>query len=394
VVFAEWSPEVAIGPADPGPRPRVERVCLVIGQLGLGGAEKQLALLAAGLHRRGVEVTVVVLRSSGPREDILREAGVPLINLGLPSALPLYWKSPLVLALALGRLWRTLLRLRPQVVHAYLLHSYLLTPPMARLARVPVCVAGRRSLGDFKAGMPVALACERVATRMTDLLIANANAVADEVVRGEGVARDRIRVVYNGLAASAFEPALPAELSSALPVVVCVANLNAAKGHRYLIAAATRLRERGLACTLALVGAGPEEDRLRHQADLAFLDVRFLGARTDVAALLARADVVVLPSLSEGMSNALMEAMAAGRPIVATNVGGTAELIEGRGILVPPADADALAAALERVLRNPADALLRAEAAREWSRRHLQLDSMVDRHLAIYSELLEARCAG
>jgi glycosyltransferase involved in cell wall biosynthesis len=229
---------------------------------------------------------------------------------------------------------------------------------------------------------------------MTDLLIANANAVADDVVRTEGVAREKVRVVYNGLAGSAFEPAPPAALASSVPVVLCVANLRAYKGHRYLLDAAARLRKRGLVCTLALVGVGKERDRLQHQAGILGLDVRFLGARTDVAALLARADVVALPSLTEGMSNAVMEAMAAGRPVVATDVGGTAELIAGRGILVPPADADALAAGLERVLRDPAGAQHLAEAAREWSRRVLHLDVMVDQHLAIYSELLEARCAG
>jgi glycosyltransferase involved in cell wall biosynthesis len=392
VVFAKWSQAVAGGPRPR--RRRVERVCLVIGQLGLGGTEKQVAVLAAGLRHRDVEVTVVVLRKGGAREDILREAGVPLINLNLPAQGNQPWKSPLIIALALNRLTRTLLRLRPDVVHAFLLHSYLLAPPSARLARVPVCVAGRRSLSDFKAGIRFAVAGERIVARMTDLLIANANAVADDVVRTEGVARDKIRVVYNALTDSAFELALPAKLDSSVPVVVCVANLKATKGHRYLLEAAAQLRDRGLACTYALVGAGPEQGRLQHQAETLGLDVRFLGARTDIAALLARADVVVLPSLTEGMSNAVMEAMAAGKPVVATTAGGTAELIEGRGVLVPPADAAALAAGLERVLRDPVGARLTAEAAREWSRRFLHLDGMVDRHLAIYSELLEAQCAG
>jgi glycosyltransferase involved in cell wall biosynthesis len=394
VVFAKSPPAVAIGLVGRrSPRLGVERVCLVIGQLGLGGTEKQLAVLAAGLRQRGVEVTVVVLRAGGPREDILRDARVPLINLDLPLAAK-NWQRLAVFTLALVRLRRTLRRLRPDVVHAFLLHSCVLAAPAARLARVPVCVAGRRSLSDYKAGLGLVVAAERIATRMTDLLIANADAVADDVVRAEGVAREKIRVIYNGLADSSFEPAPPAALASSVPVVMCVANLQEYKGHRYLLDAAARLGERGLACTLALVGAGPAQDCLQRQADTLGLDVRFLGARTDVAALLARADVVVLPSLTEGMSNAVMEAMAAGRPVVATDVGGTAELIEGRGVLVPPADADALAAGLERVLRDPTRARLRAEAAREWSRRFLHVDGLVDRHLDIYSELLKARCAG
>ena len=102
----------------------------------------------------------------------------------------------------------------------------------------------------------------------------------------------------------------------------------------------------------------------------------------------------MLPSLSEGMSNAVMEAMAAGRPIVATDVGGTPELLRDRGMLVPPGDPPALAAAIEQLLADPARAAALGQRARAWSRAHLRLDQMVDEHVRIYSDLLEPRCAG
>ncbi len=122
--------------------------------------------------------------------------------------------------------------------------------------------------------------------------------------------------------------------------------------------------------------------------------MRFLGTRTDVEPLLARADVVVLPSLHEGMSNAVMEAMAAGRPVVATDVGGTGELLRGRGVLVPPADSDGAGRrARPRARRPGAGGAPRRAAARAWSREHLHVDAMVDRHVHIYRELLERRCA-
>lgn len=372
------------------------RICLIIGQLGLGGAEKQVVLLAQALRLRGVDVTVVVLTAEGPRDDALRQAGVPVVHLRLQKLAG--WRTVPSLSTALVRLPRYLRRARPDVVHAFLYHSYVLGAPAARLARVPVFIAGRRSLDDFKRGRRLVLALERVATRMTHLLVANAQAVAECARISEGVPADKVAVIYNGLPSTAFTPAEPAVVDTPHPAVLCVANLKHYKGHTYLIDAAASLRHRGLPVTLLVVGDGPERAALERRAALAGVDLRLLGFRTDVDRWLARADVVVLPSLTEGMSNAVMEAMAAGRPVVATAVGGTPELLaDGRGLLVPPADAGALADAVGRLLSDREQASRMGRAAREWSHTHLHADTMVDRHIALYDRLLERvaerRCA-
>lgn len=383
-------PVSALRPVFCGRRPA--RVCLLIGQLGLGGTEKQVVLLAEGLRARGVDVSVLVMFAGGPREDELRAAGVPVVHLGFvggtawPRLLPAN-------AAAFARLVRHLRRRRPEVLHAFLFHSYVTAAPAARLAGIRLLVAGRRSLGDFKDGRRLLLAAERVVTSMTDLLVANAEAVSADTLRRERIRPDKITTIYNGLPDSAFVPAVPEVIATAAPVVLCVANLKPDKGHRFLLQALARLRDQGRACTLALAGEGPERARLRHLADRLGIDVRFLGARTDIPSLLARAQVVVLPSLHEGMSNAVMEAMAAGRPVVATDVGGTGELLRGRGILVPPADPRALADGLTRVLDDAALAARLGAAARSWSREHLHVDAMVDRHIDLYRELLGRRCA-
>ncbi|WP_326557858.1 glycosyltransferase [Micromonospora sp. NBC_01796] len=375
--------------ADPmtGRRVAPLRVCLIICQLGLGGAEKQLVLLAEGLSRLGVEVSVVVLTGAGPREDALRVAGVPVVHLGLRQ--PGGWRAVPPLLATWGRLVRQLRRSRPDVVHAFLFNSYVLGAPAARLARVPVFVAGRRSLDDFKRGRRWVLAVERISARMTHLLVANAHAVADRVRETERVPAGGLAVIYNGLPPAAFAGAEPTPLDSAHPVVLCVANLRGLKGHKHLIDAAALLRDRGLTCTLALVGDGPERDALRRHAALTGIDARLLGARLDMDGLLARADVVALPSMTEGMSNAVMEAMAAGRAVVASAVGGIPELLaEGRGLLVRPGDPVGLANALERLLRDRAYAESVGRAARDWSRVHLAADLMVHRHLALYDTLV------
>lgn len=379
-------PPADTDPPAPG-MPR--RVYLMIGQLAAGGAEKQVALLAMGLRQRGVEVTLLVMFPGGPFEAELIEAGVDLVCLkfgrrggrGVPG-------RNLV---AMAKMVRFLRRTRPDVLHAFLYHNYVIGAPAAWLARVPAMVAGRRSLGFFKEGRPLMLAMERVATRLTDLVVANAEAIAAETREKEGVPAEKVVVVRNGLPESAFVRAEPADLDTELPVVLSVANLRAVKGHRHLVEAAALLRDRGLPVTLVLAGDGPERDALRHQAAELGVDLRLLGVRRDIDRLLARADVMALPSLSEGMSNAVMEAMAAGTPVVATEVGGTPELLRGRGVLVPPGDSEALADGLGSILADPDHAARLAESAREWSRANLHVDTMVDRQLAIYADLLSRR---
>ncbi|MDN3358954.1 glycosyltransferase [Actinomadura sp. DC4] len=381
-----------VDPSSSPPAVPLSRVCLLIGQLGLGGTEKQVVLLAQGLQARGIETSVCLLFEGGPREQALRAAGVPVVHLGFPSSTTLLRKLPGNIA-AFARLVRHLRRQRPDVLHAFLYHSYVTAAPAARLARVKVLVAGRRSLGDFKKGRRVLLAVERVATSLTDHVVANAESVAEDTIHNEGVRLDKITTVYNGLPDSAFDSVAPVRLPAESPVILCVANLKVYKGHRFLLDAVARLHDRKLRCTLILVGEGPERHALEEQAARLKIDVRFLGTRTDVEALLAGADVVALPSLHEGMSNAVMEAMATGLPVVATEVGGTGELLRGRGVLVPPSDAEALADGLERVLADPVLAARLGTAARTWSREHLHVDTMVDRHVALYQELLERRCA-
>lgn len=362
------------------------RVCIVIGQLGLGGTEKQVVMLADGLRRRDIDVTVVVLTTAGPRAAALRAAGVPVVYLGWQPAPG--WRAVTALLGALVRLTRHLREARPDLVHAFLFHSYVMAAPAARMARVPVIVAGRRSLDDFKRGQRIALFAERIATRMTHLLVANAYAVASCVRSGERVPAGKIRVIYNGLPEAAFGDAKPAHLKSRHPVILCVANLKQYKGHEYLIEAGRLLRERNLPCTFVFAGDGEQRPVLARLAAELKVDVRLLGARTDVDRLLARADLVVLPSLTEGMSNAVMEAMAAGRPVVATAVGGTPELLaDGRGVLVPPRDPVALADAVAGVLTDPARAAEMSRAARRWSRVHMHCDTMVQQHLDLYNAL-------
>jgi len=371
---------------------RLEHVALAINKLSLGGSEKQLVLLARGLRSRGVRVTVVSLYGGGPREAELRDAGVEVYDAGL-GRLRDGPRRSLRSPAAFLRLVRWFRRERPQVVHAFLYHSYVVATLAARTAGVPVVVAGRRSMGTFKEGRPLSLTLERVVNRMTDLVVANCEAVAREVLRQEGLPPDKLVVIHNGVPPPPPSAAPAPGPAGRSPVVLCVANLMPYKGHGDLLAAAERLHHRGVRFTLVLVGDGPARAELEAQAERTGADVRFLGPRDDVPALMAGADVVVLPSLTEGLSNAVLEAMAAGRPVVATDVGGTREALGDAGVLVSPGSPGELADGLGGVLGDREAALRLAARARERVASLFSVDVMVERHVELYESLV-ARCAG
>lgn len=366
------------------------KVALLIGQLGRGGTEKQVALLAKGLRHRGHEVHVLVMYEGGPWETVLREDGIPVVHFGLrrgATALPRN-------IVALASLTRWLRRLRPDVLNSYLLRANITGAWAGRLAGVPVVVAGERALATLTGAAAGAMPLARLADRFTDLIVANAGSVAEEMARLRRIRPEKIAVVYNGLPPSAYEPVPPADLDVTAPLLLAVANLHAYKGHRHLLEAVAILRARGVKCVLALAGQGPERAALESQARRLEIDVRFLGCRADVPALLARADVVVHPGLADGLCNAIMEAMAAGKPAVAADAGGNRELLDGRGLLVAPGDPRQMADAVESLLTDRPLAERLGAAARRWSLANLSLDVMVDAYAGLYSRLLRARRGG
>ena len=181
---------------------------------------------------------------------------MPLCHLGFSRLHP--GRAPQGTLAAFARLVRLLRREQPDVLHSFLLHSYLTAAPAGRLARVPVLVAGRRSLGDFKQDRRCCCAWsvwrpgERTCSSRTPALSPRTPG------SGRRVPAEKISVVYNGLPDDAFTACPPARIETGHPVLLCVANLKAYKGHQYLLQAGARLRARGRPCTLVLAGEGGE----------------------------------------------------------------------------------------------------------------------------------------
>jgi len=210
--------------------------------------------------------------------------------------------------------------------------------------------------------------------QFADVLVAVSRDVKEHLIQ-EGVSEDRVHVLYNGINLNGYAGKLSSAeakqrlgLSPAARTVGVVASLSRRKGHRFLLAALTRVVSQIGEVHLLFVGEGGQEQNLRHMAgDLGISHlVHFLGFRHDIPDLLAAMDVFCLPSLKEGLSNAVMEAMAMERPVVATNVAGMREIIiHGEtGLLVPPADAPALAEALITLFQHPEKAEIFARRGR------------------------------
>jgi glycosyltransferase involved in cell wall biosynthesis len=368
------------------------KVLYLIGTLEIGGSERQLVQLATSLDRTRFAPVVFCLSSAGPLERDLVAHGIQVRVLGLRNM-----RSFPQNLLAVVRLARLIARERPAIVHGFLFWAYVLGALCAALARVPVVIASRRSLGNFKSGRWHYLMLERLANRFTDLIIANSHAVRHDVLLQERLPPHKVIVIHNGVAIPS-DPSPESEVSRRLGfgedvlTVGVVANLIRYKGHDvYLRAWALVIDQVPHARTL-LIGEGPmraEIERSVAELDLGS-SVLLLGSRSDVPRLLAAVDLVVHPSLQEGFSNAILEAMAAGKAVVATAVGGNSEaVVDGvTGSLVPAGDAEALAAAVIRLLEDPTERSRLGSAGRSRVLEQFSVDAVVQRYQATYEALI------
>lgn len=354
--------------------------------LGVGGTERHLARLLPALAGRGFAPRVWNAGETGTAQEELERAGIPVQAMDLPVSL----RQLRRFAQPAGELARR----RPALVHSYLYGRHWIDALLARLAGVPY-VGARRNLAHWREG--AVLARERWRDRSSVAIVANSEAVA-AVARAEGAPPDRLVVIPNGVdlppADDGARRRARAELGlgPAERVVGSVGSLKAVKDPMTLLEAFARLAATGRADRLVLIGVGPLLAPLRERAEALGCGARLLaaGARTEPVALLAAFDVFALVSRAEGFSNALVEAMAAGLPAVATRVGGNAEaVLPGEtGELIAPGDVEELARVLGSILGDPARAARLGAAARGRAARHYSAQAMVDAHAALYTRLL------
>jgi len=323
----------------------------------------------------------------------------PLAERAAALEVPVRQIDPMPLGLTGARrapaLARLLRRERPDVFHAHMSSPVAAKYALAAavLARVPA-VLGTVQVGGYEPPGRSAYWQLRALARGVDRYIAVSRDIAAELIEHLGWPAEKIEVVHNAVDLERFEVEAPAGLREELgggegrPLVLTSARLNEQKGHPVLFEAIANVPD----AVFALAGDGPDRGALEALARrLGIADrVRFLGRRDDIPQLLAACDVFALPSLYEGSSLAVLEAMAAGAPIVSSAIGGTDELIDDghSGLLVPRGDADGLAAALKLLLGDPELRDTYAARARERVERDLTREQMAKRVTGTYAELL------
>lgn len=373
------------------------RVMYVVDHLKIGGAQTHLLQVLGSLDRRRFAPMVCALKPHGELRAGLGRMGIAVFDGGLGPTL----KG----AGAVRVLWRLVRLMRTErvdVAHSYLFHPNVLTPIAGRLAGVSAVVASKRSLDRYPALLP-RLAC-RLGNGLAHRVAVNAEAVARVVAAEEGCSRRKMVLIPNGVteetlahSADRRTARLRLDLPPDGPVVGAISRLAWKKGVRHLVDAMPRLLESVPDATLVIIGDGPLRGELETQAvALGVRDrIRFLGSRADALDLLAAFDVFVLPSLIEGMSNALLEAMAARLPVVATDVGGNAEvMVDGEtGFLVPAGDASQLAGAVLKLLHAPELGREMGAAGRRRVERDYRAEAMVRRLEELYEQLTGRRAA-
>jgi glycosyltransferase involved in cell wall biosynthesis len=344
----------------------------MVRQLDVGGMEKLLVEFARHADRDRFDLHFLSLTTRGPVAEELDALGWPVTVLDEPAGL----RPGLVFRLAgLLRRWRA------DVVHTHNSGPLIYGGPAARLARVRTVIASRHGQSFGASARKNALF--RLASVLADRVVCVSRDSA-ELSAGRGIAPRKLLTIWNGIDTGRFayagvHPGRPA---------VMVGRLVPEKDVATLLRAVREVVRQEPSFRLEVAGGGvcaPELHRLAGELNLG-QHVRFLGERKDVPAVLAGASLFVLPSLTEGVSLTLLEAMGRGLPVVATRVGGNREVVvDGvTGLLVPPADPGALAAALLRVYRETEFAHRLGLAGRERVERHFDVRGMVAAYERLY----------
>jgi len=367
-----------------------------VGLFAIGGTERHVVNLVRRLDSSKFEPYLACFKRYGEFLGEVETLAIPISEYRISS---LHNYKTVLQQLRFARLLR---RNQIQIVHTYGFYPAVFAVPAARLARVPVVIASIRDTGELLT--PFQKRAQKYACRMADSVLVNAVAVRNWLI-AEGYNAKNIEVIRNGIDLDRFEKkdgggdgrqefGFPAHV----PLIAMMGRLNQLKGAEYFLEAASAVASRFPEVRFLVVGdVTPAnisyKEELKRRSDSLGLGGRivFTGFRMDIPRLLSEVSISVLPSLSEGLSNILLESMAAGVPVIATSVGGNPEVIENgvTGLLVPPSNPEALAHAMRLLIERPELARRYGQAGKQRIAEHFHLGRMVRQTEQYYLELLD-----
>ncbi len=363
------------------------KVLIVTDEMEVGGSQRQITNLLTAINQTRIEPVLLYFREHSFLVDQIRASGVRV------HYLPKSGKVDLGFLLSLIRFLKTE---RFDIIHAYSFTAELWIA-LARLAagRVPFISSIRGKYDEYAWWQ---WRIKGWVTRQSALVISNSKMAATFAYERMGLSGEDCEIAYNGVRAAEDGLPLPDDLAelraSHAWVLTFVGRLGAEKNVPCLLRAAQRLQQDECKSSVIwLVGDGGERAKLEAMAtDLGLRHVHFLGERHDVDAILEHSDATVLPSFWEGLSNALLEAMAAGKPVIASAVGGSPEIVhhERNGLLFPSDDDQALATAVQRLANDSALSATLGMVGRAMIAERFSVTAMVSQHEGFYAEITSA----
>jgi glycosyltransferase involved in cell wall biosynthesis len=365
--------------------PQPVTICYIIDRLDHAGTESQLLALIQSIDQRSVRPLLVVLDGSDVVSRDLEPQNCPVLRLGVR-------KLGSVAALRAARQFIQFLRShKVDLLQAYFLDSAYFSIPLARLAGIKRVVRVRNNLGYWLT--PKHRYLNRILSPWVNVTITNSQAGKEALQVGENIPEHRIQILENGVDLERFSAVqrTPPFAHDGPPRIGCVANLRPVKNIDGLIHATLSLRNQFPALTVHVAGDGPQRSELEQLIVRSGLQstVRLLGRVTNIPEFLQSVDIVVLPSHSEGMSNALLEAMAAARAIVATNVGANPRLIRNGidGRIVTP-EPESIARGIAELCAHPDEARRYALSARQRVQTEYSREAMCRRFVEFYRRIM------
>ena len=378
------------------------RILLLNTQMEPAGAQKALMILAQGLQRRGHHVVVVTMYDSGNYLPYFKEIyGIDIINLRMRSHVG-FGRKVFHYLKGLRSIYKIMREEKIDVLQAFSAYSNIIGPLVALVARVPVRATSQRVTLRNTSSRQIIY--DRVLTN--SFIVQQMTAVSEGTrqfcIREEGIRPEKVTTIYNGIDPASYDHPLSDEqiiefkrslgLDADSFVIITVARLRIQKGHSILLRAIPQILSAFPEAHFLFAGEGRHRPQLEQEIQMAGLEhhVHLLGIRYDIPQLLAISDLFVLPSLWEGLPNALLEAAAAGVPAIASRVDGCSELIvDGvTGILVPPGEPEPLAKAVISLLADPQKTAVWGSAAKRHVSAKFSIESNIDSYIYLYERLL------